>query len=255
MPRLSFSDAIQRLAWVRTAKPKSPRRSERLFILGALDKGSFNMLKYFEKSKTKPHVFADIQLKAEGRCRGLEDTEIIALYQNRDEDAIRQTEKKYSGYLTKIALNILGSREDSEECVNDTYFKAWNTIPPNVPAALSHYLGKITRELSIDRLRRKTSQKRGGSEYELSLEELRECAAPDNTEQAADLSALVALIGKFLRSCRDSERDMFVCRYFFCDSLKEIAGYFGDSEAKIKSTLFRLRKKIKKYLESEGYVI
>lgn len=85
----------------------------------------------------------------------MDDKEIIELYQLRDENAIRQTEKKYSHYLTAIALNILGSREDGEECVNDTYFKAWNTIPPNIPAALKNYLGKITRELSIDRLRAK----------------------------------------------------------------------------------------------------
>lgn len=188
--------------------------------------------------------------------RKLDDKEIIALYQLRDENAIRQTEKKYSSYLTTIALNILGNREDSEECVNDTYFKTWNSIPPNIPNVLKYYLGKITRELSIDRLRKKTSRKRGGSEYDLSLDELAECAGSDDTtEQSVDLIVLVELIEKFLRSCRDEERDMFVCRYYFCDSLKEIAKYFRANESKVKNTLFHTRTKLKKYLESEGYVL
>ncbi len=186
----------------------------------------------------------------------MDDKEIIALYQTRDENAIRQTEKKYSSYLTKIALNILGSREDSEECVNDTYFKTWNSIPPNIPAKLQYYLGKITRELSIDRLRKRTTRKRGGTEYELSLDELCECAGSgDTAEQAAELSALVELIEKFLQGLRDDERDMFVCRYYYCDSLKEIAEYFGVNVSKVKNTLFRTRAELKKQLESEGYVL
>lgn len=188
--------------------------------------------------------------------RSLDDKEIIALYQTRDENAIRQTEKKYSSYLTAIALNILGNREDSEECLNDTYLKAWNSIPPNIPAKLQYYLGKITRELSIDRQRKKTSLKRGGTEYELSLDELCECAdSGDTTEQAADLSVLIDLIEKFLHSRTDDERDMFVCRYYFCDSVKEIAEYFGVNVSKVKNTLFRSRTELKKYLESEGYVL
>lgn len=186
----------------------------------------------------------------------LDDKEIIALYQSRDENAIRQTEKKYSNYLTTIALNILSNREDSEECVNDTYLKARNTIPPNIPAVLKAYLGKITRELSIDRLRKKTSRKRGGTEYDLSLEELAECTGSgDSTQQAADASMLVELIEKFLYRCRDDERDIFVCRYYFCDSLKEIAKYFGVNVSKVKNTLFSTRAALKKYLESEGYVL
>lgn len=185
----------------------------------------------------------------------MDDNEIIALYQNRDESAIKQTEKKYSGYLTKIALNVLGNFQDSEECVNDTYVRAWYTIPPHIPAALKHYLGKITRELSIDRLRWKTGKKRGGTEYELSLDELSECAGAGDVSEQAELSELVEIIEEFLRRCRDDERDMFVCRYYFCDSIKEIAGYFGVNVSKVKNTLFRVRKELKKHLESEGYVI
>lgn len=185
----------------------------------------------------------------------MDDNEIIALYQNRDENAIKQTEKKYSGYLTKIALNVLGNFQDGEECVNDTYVRAWYTIPPHIPAALKHYLGKITRELSIDRLRWKTGKKRGGTEYELSLDELSECAGAGDVSEQAELSELVEAIEQFLRRCRDDERDMFVCRYYFCDSIKEIAGYFGVNVSKVKNTLFRVRKELKKHLESEGYVI
>lgn len=188
----------------------------------------------------------------------MDDKEIIALYQSRDESAIKQTEKKYSGYLTKIALNVLGNFQDGEECVNDTYFKAWNTIPPNIPAVLKLFLGKITRELSIDRLRMKTSKKRGGrfkNQYELSLDELSECAGAGDVTEQAELSELVESIEKFLRRLRDDERDMFVCRYYFCDSINEIAGYFGVNVSKVKNTLFRVRKELKKHLESEGYVI
>lgn len=185
----------------------------------------------------------------------MDDKEIIALYQSRDEGAINQTAAKYSGYLMKIALNVLGNFQDGEECVNDTYFKAWNAIPPNIPAVLKLFLGKITRELSIDRLRWKTGKKRGGTEYELSLDELSECVGAGDVSEQAELSELVEAIEQFLRRCRDDERDMFVCRYYFCDSINEIAGYFGVNVSKVKNTLFRVRKELKKHLESEGYVI
>lgn len=185
----------------------------------------------------------------------MDDNEIIALYQSRDERAIKQTAEKYSGHLTKIALNVLGNHQDGEECVNDTYFRAWNTIPPHIPAVLKAYLGKITRELSIDRLRRKTSKKRGGTQYELSLDELGECAGAGDASEQAELSELVEIIEQFLRRCRDDKRDMFVCRYYFCDSIKEIAGYFGVNVSKVKNTLFQMRAELKKQLESEGYVI
>lgn len=190
----------------------------------------------------------------------MEDKDILALFLSRDENAVRQTELKYSGYLLTIALNILGNREDSGECVNDTYFKAWNTIPPNIPARLRYYLGKITRELSIDRLRKKLSAKRGGNknrtEYELSLDELEECVPQKGTpEEAVEISLLAETINVWLRSCGTEMRDVFMLRYYFCDSVKSIAASSGMSESKVKSMLFRAREGLRKHLEKEGFSV
>ncbi|MCM1022924.1 MAG: sigma-70 family RNA polymerase sigma factor [Prevotella sp.] len=192
----------------------------------------------------------------------MEDKEIIGLFLARDENAVRQTELKYSGYLLTIALNILGSREDSGECVNDTYFKAWNSIPPHLPERLRYYLGKITRELSIDRLRRKVSAKRGGTEYELSLDELEECVPSASSaqqtgapEQEAEVSLLAETIGKYLRGCGAEMRNVFIMRYYFCDSVKAIADCCGMSESKVKSMLFRARGGLRKHLEKEGFSV
>lgn len=190
----------------------------------------------------------------------MEDKDILALFLSRDENAVRQTELKYSGYLLTIALNILGNREDSGECVNDTYFRAWNTIPPNIPARLRYYLGKITRELSIDRLRKKLSAKRGGNknrtEYELSLDELEECVPQKGTpEEAAEVSLLAETINLWLRSCGAEMRDVFMLRYYFCDSVKSIAASSGMSESKVKSMLFRAREGLRKHLEKEGFSV
>jgi len=186
----------------------------------------------------------------------MSDEEIIGLFLSRDEEAIRQTEGKYSRYLLMIALNILNNAEDGSECVNDTYFKAWNTIPPHLPARLSCYLGKITRELSIDRWRKKTSARRGGSQYALSLEELSECVPADGTpEQYADAAMLAEAISSYLYTCGSDARNTFVERYYFCDSIKSIAACHKMSESKVKSMLFRTRAGLKKYLEKEGYSI
>lgn len=190
----------------------------------------------------------------------MEDKQIIDLFLNRDENAVRQTELKYSGYLLTIALNILGNREDSGECVNDTYFKAWNSIPPHLPARLRYYLGKITRELSIDRLRKKLTAKRGGknggTEYELSLDELEECVPQNGTPQEeAEISLLAETIGVYLRNCSGEMRNVFMLRYYFCDSVKVIAERCGMSESKVKSMLFRAREGLRKHLEKEGFSV
>lgn len=190
----------------------------------------------------------------------MEDNQIIDLFLNRDENAVRQTELKYSGYLLTIALNILGNREDGSECVNDTYFKAWNSIPPNLPARLRYYLGKITRELSIDRLRKKLSAKRGGkngsTEYELSLEELEECVPQKGSPiEDAEISLLAEIISGYLRDCSEEMRTVFMHRYYFCDSIKDISERFGMSESKVKSILFRAREGLRKELEKEGFSV
>lgn len=184
----------------------------------------------------------------------MEDKEIVEMFLSRDENAIRHTERKYSRYLLTIARNILSDNEDSRECVNDTYLKAWNTIPPNQPEKLSYYLGNITRQISVDRLRSRLAKKRAGGEYALSLEELEECVSKGgDASEYADVRLLSELIGRYLRSCSEQARQIFVCRYYFCDSLQKIAEYFGFSQSKVKSILFRTRAGLKEFLIKEGY--
>lgn len=186
----------------------------------------------------------------------MDDSLIVDLYWKREESAIRETENKYGNYLTKIACNILADFEDSKEVVNDTYMKAWNSMPAHRPDILSTYLGKITRQLSIDVYRKKTSQKRVRSEYTVSLSELEECVTDKDTpEQEMELQLLANLISTYLWSLSEEIRNVFVCRYFFMDSIKEIAGYNNVSESKIKSMLYRTRLGLKRYLEKEGYVL
>lgn len=183
----------------------------------------------------------------------MQDKEIIALYWQRDQRAIRETEDKYGRYLTTIAYHILADREDSEESVSDTYLKAWNSIPPHRPQALAAYLGKITREGAIDRYRRRTSRKRGGSEYALSLSELEECVSGDAPEQELDARLLAETINNFLRTLTPQARTMFIRRYYFADPIREIAAGGGVSVSKVKSTLHRTRIHLREYLEKEGF--
>ena len=186
----------------------------------------------------------------------MEDEKIVALYWQRSEDAVRETEKKYGAYLTKIARNILYDPEDSEECVNDTYLAAWNSMPEHRPGVLSTYLGKITRQISIDRFRKRNSAKRQASEYALSLAELEDTFEDDETpEQALDEKLLDEAIGGFVRSLPEEARRVFIGRYYFFDPLKTVAGYCGISEAKAKSILYRARLKLKEHLEKEGFVL
>ncbi len=184
----------------------------------------------------------------------MQDDEIIALYWQRDENAIQETEQKYGRYLSKIAYNILSDIEDSKECVNDAYLKAWNTIPPHKPGALAAYLGKITRELAIDIFRTKNRKKRQASQYAISLSELEECVSETaSTEQDADLHLLAEAINSYLSSLSREVRITFVGRYYYMDSIKEIAAYQGMSEPKVKSMLYRTRQGLKIYLQQEGF--
>ncbi|MBR5126419.1 MAG: sigma-70 family RNA polymerase sigma factor [Oscillospiraceae bacterium] len=184
----------------------------------------------------------------------MEDQQIVALYWQRNESAIRETETKYSGYLTKIAYNILADREDSRESVNDTYLAAWNSMPPHRPGVLSTYLGKLTRRISIDRFRYRTREKRKGSEYELSLTELGDCVSGGNTtEEAVNAKLLAESIEQFLRRQPEAHRNAFLGRYYFMDPMKEVAAYCGMTESKCKMILFRMRQNLKEYLEKEGF--
>ena len=184
----------------------------------------------------------------------MKDAEIVDLYWSRDEDAIHQTQRKYGLYLAKVAFNILSDREDSLECVNDTYLAAWNSMPDNRPKVLSTYLAKIARQISIDVFRKKNRLKRYASEYALSLEELGDTFADGTTpESALDAKLLHEAVNRFLRSLTEESRNAFLGRYYFFDSLKEVAGYCGMSESKCKSMLYRTRQSLKAYLQKEGF--
>ncbi|MBP3700524.1 MAG: sigma-70 family RNA polymerase sigma factor [Lachnospiraceae bacterium] len=186
----------------------------------------------------------------------MEDEKIVALYWAREERAIEETQKKYGRYLFVIADRILLEEEDSSECVNDTYWKAWDSMPPHRPANLATYLGKIVRETAIDMFRRRNREKRKASEYAVSLAELEDCVSGGNTtEQSVDLHLLAAAIGRYLRTLPKEARDLFVGRYYFMDSLREVASYHGMSQSKAKSILFRTRQGLKAYLEQEGFTL
>lgn len=184
----------------------------------------------------------------------MQDEMIVDLYWQRNETAINETENKYGNYLFRIARNILLDREDSMESVNDTYLKAWDTMPPNRPGSLSVYLGRITRFISIDRLRKRTSLKRKASEYTIALSELEDCSSGTNaTEASIDNILLTNAIGDYLKSLSEESRNMFIGRYYFLDSIREIAGYTKASESKVKVQLYRIRLELKEYLKKEGF--
>lgn len=186
----------------------------------------------------------------------MDDSSIVALYHQRNEAAIDETAKKYEKYLTAIAYNILADQTDSEESVNDTYLAAWNSMPPHAPAVLRTYLGKLTRRIAIDRFRRKTRQKRLGSEYALSLTELEDCLSVGNTtETVVDGKLLSEAINRYLWTLSRDERNLFVCRYYFLDSLRAAAVNCGMTETKAKSLLHRTRLGLREYLEKEGFYL
>lgn len=185
----------------------------------------------------------------------MEDSQIVALYWDRDEAAITQTDKKYGKYLAKIAYNILADREDTQESVNDTYLAAWDSMPPHRPNVLSTYLGKLTRRISIDLFRKKTSQKRCCGEYTLSLEELGDCVSGgDSTQEAVTVTLLAQSIEQYLRSVSREARNVFLCRYYYLDSVKQIAATCGFTESKVKLLLYRTRQGLHNHLEKEGFL-
>lgn len=184
----------------------------------------------------------------------MKDKMIVELYLERDESAIQETEKNYGNYLRTIAYNILSNIEDSKESVNDTYLNAWNSIPPHKPNILSTYLVKLTRRASIDIYRKRNRDKRKASEYAISLSELEDCVSGGNTtEQNANLNLLAVEINAYLRTLSEEARNTFIGRYYFMDSIRDVAAYYGMSESKVKSMLHRTRIGLKTYLEQEGF--
>ncbi len=185
----------------------------------------------------------------------MSDAQIIALFRQRDETAIAQAEQCYGAYCRKIALQLLGSREDAEECVSDTWLRAWNAIPPAQPAQLRPFLARITRNLALDRLRVRGADKRGGGELPAVLEELSECvAAPGGTESAILAKELQQAIQKFVHSLPARDGNLFTRRYFFAEPVSEIAARFGLTPHNATVILARTRQKLRRFLEQEGFL-
>lgn len=186
----------------------------------------------------------------------MEDREIVDLYWKRNEKAITESESKYGRYCFSIANRILRSREDSEECVNDTYVRAWNSIPPKKPEKLSVFLGKITRNLALDMLDRLNAQKRGGREISLVLDEIAECVPSVNTtDKEFDNLTLTEHLNSFLKTLTTENRKIFMQRYWYIMSIKDIAKENSFTESKVKMSLMRTRENLKIFLEKEGVEI
>lgn len=183
----------------------------------------------------------------------MEDAHIVELYWQRSENAIVQTDAKYGGYCYRIAYNVLANNEDAEESVSDTYLAAWNQLPPQRPSALAAFLGKITRNISISRWRSRSARKRGGGEILVALEELRDCAAADQDVEGAYLHKEAAeVFNRFLDTLPETERRVFLRRYWCLDPIAVIAANFGFSRSKVTSMLHRTRARFRQVLEKEG---
>lgn len=185
----------------------------------------------------------------------MQDEQIVELYLKRDESAIGETKSKYGRYLSKIAYNILGDVGDCEETLSDVYLGAWSSIPPQKPKVLQTYLAKLTRRASIDILRKRSRDKRVVSEYSVSLTELEDCLTDRSTpESEADLKLLAETVNSWLKTLTTEQRNAFICRYYYSDSIRDISKYLGTSEPKAKSMLYRLRIGLKAYLEKEEII-
>ena len=184
----------------------------------------------------------------------MEDSSIVEMYWQRNEQALSETSSKYGKYLYSISYNILLNKEDAEECVNDTYNDAWTLIPPHRPERLSTFLGKIVRRISIDVWRKYSAEKRGGGEISLALEELEECVSgKENVEDEIERREFQEKLKAFLMTLPQTERQIFVSRYWYLKNISDISRQFCFSESKTKSMLHRTRKKLRVMLKKEGY--
>jgi len=186
----------------------------------------------------------------------MEDHEIIQLYFRRDEAAIAESDAKYGKYCFTVANNILMSRQDSEECVNDTWLRAWQAMPPQKPGFLQQFFVKITRNLSLDRYRARQSRKRGGGELAAALEELGGCVS-GGTDPACvvEQRALEESLLAFLGAIAQRDRAIFLRRYFYVEDYSTIAKNFSMKEANVRLVLSRTRQKLRDYLRKEGFFV
>jgi RNA polymerase sigma factor (sigma-70 family) len=186
----------------------------------------------------------------------MEDHQIIELYFRRSEQAIAETADKYGRYCHTIANHVLGNPEDAEECVNDTWLHTWNAIPPTRPSCFRAFLGRITRNLSINRFLGRTAVKRGGGETAAALDELKDCVAAEETvESVIDERELGRAISAFLETLPEKKRVIFVRRYWYLCPIAEIASSLGEGESMVKMSLSRMRRKLRDYLEQEGIAV
>ena len=194
---------------------------------------------------------ADIEVS---EVNTMDDAEIVRLYWDRNEQALAATADKYGRYCASIAENILGSKEDAEECVNDTYMNAWRAMPPYKPRVLSAFLGKITRNLSLNRYKYMTAGKRCGGSSTAILDEIGELVSDTGSvERVIDRRELVKAIDAFLGELSADKRSIFVCRYWYFDSISSIASRFGMTENHVSVALGRIRLKLHKYLTERGF--
>lgn len=184
----------------------------------------------------------------------MDDESIVQLYWDRNESAISESSKKYGAYCASIAHNILPNMADAEECVNDTWFHAWSAMPPHRPSILATFLGKITRNLSFDRYKKLHREKRGGNNIDAALDELAECVSGvDDTERRWEEKELKEEINRFLSSLSEDKRYIFILRYWYVDSIAEIAKRMDISENNVSVTLSRIRTKLRARLIERGF--
>lgn len=191
-----------------------------------------------------------------GAKKILDDNIIVDLFLMRDRKALEQTSKKYGSRLRSISYRIVDDYQTAEECENDTYMEAWNTIPPHEPKNyLYAFLARITRHISLNCCRNRSRLKRSAFIVELS-KEIEQCIpAPDDVECRIDDAELSDVINSFLGRLSEEKRNIFIRRYWYLDSVTDISKRFGLSESKIKTTLFRCRNELRRYLEEEGYAL
>ena len=183
------------------------------------------------------------------------DEEIVQLFFQRKEEAVQEINRKYGSYCFKIANSILNNREDLEECVNDTWMQTWNTIPPTRPKYLRLFVAKIVRNLSFSRYKLKNAKKRGSGEMMLVLEELEECIAGQSDVETLYIAGeLQTAINEFVKNLPEKEGNIFIRRYFYAESMKDISKRYGVSENNVRVILSRTRGKLRVKLEKEGYI-